>query len=318
MKRSLLVAALATLGTTAAFAQSSVTIYGRLNTSVERQEVGGVKDNVVANNGSRLGFKGLEELGGGLKAGFTLEHRFDSDDGESTNGNAFWGGAGESSVYLIGGWGMVKAGLSTAESYFATSDMTDLMNHGTGTSADALYRSNWQVANKVSYRTPTFGEGTWAEFAALEGNGSEDPGYDVAVNSTIGALGLGFGYERQPNSNAGLAVRASYDLSPFLITGYVQRYDVDSTDDSTTVWRVAGMYTVGNAELVAAYGSFGEYDDDGVTAGAARTVGDTTQYTVGVNYNLSKRTKVYTYYNRVKEDSIDATTALAVGIRHNF
>ena len=70
MKRTLTLAALATFATASAHAQSSVTVYGRLNVTLERQKDGDVTDKVVQNNASRIGFRGLEELGGGLKAGF--------------------------------------------------------------------------------------------------------------------------------------------------------------------------------------------------------------------------------------------------------
>ena len=60
----LALAVLALLGSTAAFAQSSVTLYGRVNTTVERQEVGNVKTTGLFDNNSRFGFKGTEDLGG--------------------------------------------------------------------------------------------------------------------------------------------------------------------------------------------------------------------------------------------------------------
>ncbi len=65
-----LVAAMACGCATTAFAQSSVTIYGRLNESIENQKVGtGTAKWVEQNNSSRLGFRGTKDLGGGLKAG---------------------------------------------------------------------------------------------------------------------------------------------------------------------------------------------------------------------------------------------------------
>ena len=89
MKRTLIVAAIGTLLAGAAAAQN-VTVYGRLNTSIERQKNYDPTVNgsvwVLQNNASRLGFKGNEDLGGGLKAGFVLEHRFSVDTGASTNG----------------------------------------------------------------------------------------------------------------------------------------------------------------------------------------------------------------------------------------
>src|SRR4051812_1346092 len=65
-----------------AFAQSSVTIYGRLNESVENQKAGtGSSVWRLVNDSSRIGFKGTEDLGGGLKAGFQIEHGFSPDTG---------------------------------------------------------------------------------------------------------------------------------------------------------------------------------------------------------------------------------------------
>ncbi len=323
MKRSLLIAALSTVAAGSALAQSSVTIYGRLNESVERQKEGGDSKTVLANNASRLGFKGVEDLGGGLKAGFTLEHRFNADNGQSTNGTGFWGGAGESSVFIAGNFGQIKAGHYTSEAYFATSDVTDLLNHGTGSSADALYKYLGSDSNKVSYRTPSF-SGATVEVGVLAGEGANvtnalgqvqaaKAAYDVAANWSGGALGLGFGFERNAVEDSQFAIRASYDASPFVLTGYVQRFKSQVLDASQTIARVSGQYNIGAAELHLAFGTQNELANGGnVYSPKAR------QYTVGSNYNLSKRTKVFAYYNRVKPDGDDAASQIAVGIRHNF
>src|SRR4030095_9104586 len=120
MKRTLLIAAMPALGSTAALAQSTVTIYGRLNTSVERQDAGGETTTAVVNNSSRLGFKGVEDLGGGLKAGFQLEHGFNSDTGAQTNPTAFW--ARQSEVNIgADRFGTLRLGRFTSEGYYAHS-----------------------------------------------------------------------------------------------------------------------------------------------------------------------------------------------------
>ena len=313
MKRSIYLAAMATLATTGAFAQSSVTIYGRLNTSVERQTDFGTTAGSVyrlQNNASRLGFKGFEDLGGGLKAGFALEHRFNVDTGASTNGNAFWGGAGQSEVNLSGGFGMVRLGHYTSEAYFATSDVTDLLNHGTGTSADQFYKYLGNDSNKVAYRTPAIGPVT-AEAAVSLGEGVNPRIFDLAVNYGAGPLGLGLGYEKVNKGDSQFAIRASYDFSPFLVTGYVQRYKNEVLNESQTIFRVSGMYTMGPGEFHLAFGKQGDLGPVDTSA---------KQFTVGYNYNLSKRTKVFAFYNRV---SVDAAGALdpkvfSVGMRHNF
>ena len=129
-------AALALVGTSAAFAQSSVTLYGRVNTTVERQKDGDVSKTGLFNNNSRFGFKGQEDLGGGLKAGFQLESGFDSSSGASDSRGFF---ARQSEVNLSGGFGMVRLGNFMSESYYATADFISNHNHDTGSSADALY-----------------------------------------------------------------------------------------------------------------------------------------------------------------------------------
>ena len=191
MKRSLILAAMATLASSAALAQSSVTVYGRLNTSVERQTDFGPAGSVwrLQNNGSRLGFRGTEDLGGGLKAGFALEHRFNVDTGASTNGTSFWGGAGTSEVYLGGNFGTVRLGHFTSEAYFATSDATDLLNHGTGTSSDAFYKYLGNDNNKVAYRAPAFGPVT-VEGSVSLGENVTNRIFDFAANYAGGPLGV--------------------------------------------------------------------------------------------------------------------------------
>src|SRR5687768_3851499 len=107
MKKSLL--ALAVLGAFAgaASAQSSVTIYGSVDMAVMKSNGGTAGNNGNPNgttkawtlnqsNGSRLGFRGNEDLGGGLSAQFQIEHRFTPDDGNAAT--PFW--AGRSYVQL--------------------------------------------------------------------------------------------------------------------------------------------------------------------------------------------------------------------------
>ena len=188
----LALAVLALLGSTAAFAQSSVTLYGRVNTTVERQEVGNVKTTGLFDNNSRFGFKGTEDLGGGLKAGFQLESGFNSDTGASAA--TFFGR--QSEVNLSGGFGTVRLGNFFPESYYATADYISMNNHNTGSSADALYYDPvWFGAlgtkNKIGYRSPTFG-GLVVDAAVIlhekAANTRNKNGYDLAANYNLGIV----------------------------------------------------------------------------------------------------------------------------------
>lgn len=196
----LALAVLARLGSTAAFAQSSVTLYGRVNTTVERQEVGNVKTTGLFNNSSRFGFKGTEDLGGGLKAGFQLESGFESDTGASSG--AFFGR--QSEVNLSGGFGTVRLGNFIAESYYATTDYVSMHNHDTGSSIDALYAGVMRDVNKIGYRTPTFGGLTIDAAVSLHEAPTGTSGknaFDLAANYNLGALALGAGYSKQGDVN---------------------------------------------------------------------------------------------------------------------
>lgn len=317
----LALAVLALLGSTAAFAQSSVTLYGRVNTTVERQEVGNVKTTGLFNNASRFGFKGTEDLGGGLKAGFQLESGFESDTGASSG--AFFGR--QSEVNLSGGFGTVRLGNFTPESYYATADYVSMHNHDTGNSSDAFYAYVMPKANQIAYRTPSFGGLTIDAAVALHEQAvGVKNAYDLAANYNLGALALGAGYSKQGDVNQ-FAARALYTFGAFTVGGYVQR-DEDAfvaNGGKRNTFRLAGAYNLGASEFHVNVGRAGEYKNTPDS--------DATQYTVGYNYNLSKRTKVYGYYTRINNSragtygfnqtvvnpGVDSNT-LAVGIRHNF
>jgi predicted porin len=316
MKRSIVLAALATVASTSVLAQSSITIYGRLNESVERQKPeGGDAIWAVQNSSSRIGFKGTEDLGGGLKAGFQIEHGFTPDTGTQTQ-TAFW--ARQSEVYLgSANFGTVRLGNFTSEAYYATADYVSMHNHDTGTSADNLYAYVGRNKNKVAYRAPELAKGLSLEAAVSLGEGvpGDEKSYDLAANYDAGPLHLGAGYEKNGDAKQ-FGVRALYELGAFTVGSYIQRdKNAWGINGSRTNVRLSGMYTMGPSEFHLNLGF----------AGKIGSVADTkaNQYTLGYNYNLSKRTKVYTFYTRTNAQANSAAlygdySSLAFGVRHNF
>ena len=321
-------AVLALAGTTAAMAQSSVTLYGRVNTTVERQKVGDVTTTGLFNNSSRFGFKGTEDLGGGLKAGFQLESGFALDTGAGsgwthpTTGMSF---ARQSEVNLSGGFGVVRLGNFVPASYYASADYVSMHNHDTGSSSDALYYDPvWfgglSTKNKIGYRTPDLGGLTVDASASLHEKdptvGQRKNGYDLGANYNLGALALGAGYSTVGDNNQ-FALRGLYTFGQFTVGGYYQRNDQNLLGTRNN-FRLAGMYSMGASEVHLNVGRANSWSK--VSDSAA------TQYTVGYNYNLSKRTKVYGYYTRVNNDANASYnsvagkdfSSLAAGIRHNF
>ncbi|MBT9459568.1 MAG: porin [Burkholderiaceae bacterium] len=305
MKKIALVAAIAAISAPA-FAQSSVTLYGRINTTVESQKVNNQgRKIVVANNASRFGFKGVEDLGGGLKASFVLESGFDSSDGKAAA--SFWGR--ESHVDLTGSFGTIRLGNWFPGSYYATSDYVAMQNHATGSSSDALYGGPFPQANKVGWFSPSFG-GFTAEVAVQAGEGAGKRAFDLSANYDQGSLHLGAGFTKQGDVKQ-YAGRALYEMGAFTIGGYLQREDVNGS--SRTISRLSGMYALGASEFHVNFGATGK---GGSAANKAN------QFTLGYNYNLSKRTKVYGYYTAIDtKNTLNKAgdfSSLAAGVRHNF
>jgi predicted porin len=321
MKKQFALGLLAAVAATGAFAQSSVTVYGRLNVTVESIKVGedGDRQGDVHNNSSRIGFKGTEDLGGGLKAGFQIEHGFDPTTG--TASSTFWGR--QSEVWVGGNFGKVRLGTFTSEAYYATADYISMHNHDTGDSSDAFYAYVGNNSNKVGYASPDI-SGLTFHASVAEGAGKvpgpeQGKSGELAVNYDKGPLHLGAGYGKKAEQKQ-FAIRGLYEFGPFVVGAYVQR-DTNAYSPSPslihlgdrTTFRLAGMYAMGASEFHVNVGRAGEYDNVADS--------EATQVTLGYNYNLSKRTKVYGYYTRVNDDvgiyggDYDA---FALGIRHNF
>lgn len=325
----LMLAVLAVCGTSAALAQSSVTLYGRVNTSVEHQKLGNASATGLVSNSSFIGFRGTEDLGNGLKAGFILESQFNSDDGTGTADSGGVNFTRQSELNLSGNFGMLRLGRFDPYSYSVTADAISMHNHDTGPTADMLYSGVLWGGNKIAYRTPTiagfdaevqyqFGEKENADFKeniggnTYSGSAEHKNGWDLGVNYANGPLGLGFGYSQLKHDvsvavgpyvgttnlkQSQLAIRASYEIGDLTLGAYYQKQDLKASEIGKVkrnVYRLAAKYVIGASELHANIGRADKFKFDGEKFGRAPT-----QWTLAYNYNLSKRTKVYALYSTV-------------------
>ncbi|THU05331.1 porin [Lampropedia puyangensis] len=309
-----------------AHAQSSVTLYGRVNTTLENQKYSGQSSTTgLQSNSSFIGFRGSEDLGGGLKAGFVLEQQLDSTTGASS------GFQRETHVSLSGGFGTLKAGNYNSTAYTYTADYISMHNHDTGSSADALFAYVVPNAAKVGYISPTFGGFSFELGYGFEDNhGGDNSPFDLSASYKVGNFDLGAAYSQFDKAKA-TTLRALYTGGNFALGGYVQYDDNGFNPAATTSHlgytdfgdrlsaRLVGAYFLGASEFHANVGWADEYDK--IDKSGAM------QYTLGYNYNLSKRTKVYGFYTRVDNER-NATYAgasagqdfssFAVGLRHLF
>lgn len=319
------------VGVSAATAQSNVTIYGRINTTVENQKIGAGSVTGLYNNASRWGIRGVEDIGGGLKAGFTLESGFNSDTGEGTpsGGLTF---RRRSEVNLSGRAGVLRLGNFVPDSYYASADYVSLHNHDTGSSSDALYQDPvWfgvkgsklprlGTANKIAYRTPVMGGLTIDAAISLHEKAqdiTQRNGYDLAANYNAGPLQLGAGFSTV-DGNWQASLRGLYKFGGITLGGYYQRNDENILGSRNNI-RVSAMYAFGVSEFHANIGHASKWSNSDYSAA--------TQWTLGYNYNLNKRTKVYAYYTKINNGNGSAygvvragddLRSVAVGVRHAF
>ncbi|MDH2232162.1 porin, partial [Delftia tsuruhatensis] len=249
----------------------------------------------------------------------------DTGMGSSSTGALTFGR--QSEVNLSGNFGMLRLGNFFPGSYFATADYVSMHNHDTGSSSDALYfdpvwfASGLGTANKISYTTPNFGgltvEGSVSMHEKATALAKKKNGYDLAANYNVGPLALGAGYS-QFDEDKQLAFRAAYTLGQFVLGGYYQRND-EEIRGTRNNFRLSGMYTLGASEFHVNLGHANKWSNI-ADSGA-------NQWTLGYNYNLSKRTKVYGYYTKV-DNKAGANymtgvkgadfSSFAVGVRHAF
>jgi predicted porin len=332
-----MLAVLAACGASAAMAQSSVNLYGRVNTTIENVKVGNEKVTEMNSNSSFIGFRGTEDLGGGLKAGFQLEGNFGSDDGAGP-----FNFSRHSEINLSGGFGTLRLGTFNAASYLATADYISMHNHDTGTSADQLYAYTMRETNKIAYVTPNFGGFTAeVQHSFHEQSTGGRNAWDLALNYGNGPFGFGLGYSNSPTSMLGLqtakgqqvAARVSYAIGDLTLGAYYQYAKLQDAVEGTPAVlvgdvkrhaaRLSAMYVVGASEFHANVGRADKVKIDGATAAGTAA----TQWTVGYNYNLSKRTKAYGYFTKISNGSEvgygvdndgDNFRSVAIGVRHLF
>lgn len=335
--RHLSLVVLAAAASTAGAQTSNVSIYGRINTTIESQKLTGTdRTTVVQNNASRWGLKGSEDLGDGMKAFLQLESGFASDTGRLSNDGGIFNR--EAFAGLSGGFGTLRAGRITSPLYFASADYISMHNHDTGTSSDALFgfaATGGNNNNSITYKTPSFGGGDIELAYSLAANGQEAPGSNnqrnmqIAYNYVGGPLHIGAGWAQMDDKRTGTSlkdetavVRALYEMGAITVGAYYERSKllVGTQRRNRNNFRLAGMYAMGPSEFHVNFGMAG--DLGGLSDTGAN------QWTIGYNYNLSKRTKLYAFYTQIDQDKNtnyylgsangDKFSSLAAGLRHNF
>lgn len=355
MKKSLL--ALAVLGAFAgaATAQSSVTIYGLVDLGVAKGNGGSVKTAGLdlapnkdgkawvekASNASRLGFRGNEDLGGGLSAQFQIEHRFNADEGVLNSKDFFW--AGRTYVQLTSATaGSIYLGREYSPAFFVQSAVDPFGNNGVGQFGTDLswagYKSpsnaggtvvsgGSRSSNAVGYKSPNL-NGFSAIVAVGLGEGVVPRTTALSLDYKAGPIYAGFGYEKQSgkpgfatNDDSLWNIGATYDLGMVKPGFYYASAKVTGGTLTNKVFEFTASAPIGGGTLKAGYGreSFG--------AVAPATKGKLSKFGLGYDYPLSKRTNLYADLGTARQgDDVSGTTKVTytnstqyhVGVTHKF
>jgi len=350
MKKSLIV--LAALGAFAsvASAQSSVTLYGRVDLSVNKP-VGTANKGLSNGSGSRFGVRGVEDLGGGMSAFFNLEHRFDADTGASQNfpaGNAgcttaggcaavdkangfnrFWGG--RSIVGLQGGFGKITLGREYTTAFLGSQLIADPWAWDTVVSAipgaglnqaltgGAIARVRNDSSLTYNFAASGFSFGAQIAEAQDEINNFQKKPFNFSVGYAAGPLSLALGYEKTGQVGVGVngasakwtTVNGAFDLGAVKLGALIGSGTTFGNAKNRS-YMLTAVAPMGQGEFRASYGKL-TTDLPGVGGKSDAAKG----FALGYHYALSKRTTLYTDYVR--------NTALATdkngydfGIKHNF
>lgn len=319
----------------AALAQpSSVTIYGVLDLGVAKYNNGtsflnglpvgltGRPDtwNLRPSTSNRIGFRGSEDLGGGLRANFSIEHRLDPSAGTEQSGqNGMWRGhswVGLSSPTL----GELRLGRQQNAALFVAQKGDPWnwdYNVGSVQVINRAGNAATYTANLVSYTTPNFsGLTVKAEMGLGEGGtdplGNANRTVGANVQYTKGPLYVGLGYNdirvsNSPAKNRYWVATLNYDFK-FIrpILQYTSAKNLSTQSSHSYV--IGATMPVSNGRLKAVVG---RYDP----AGANNT---TLKLGLGYEYFLSKRTSVHADVGTGKTDGRTRTTGFEAGLKHIF
>ncbi len=306
MQKKIIALAVAGLVSGAAFAQSNVVIYGvadagyvyasdsNLDTvkSISKIYSGG-------QSGSRLGFKGTEDLGNGLSANFRFEMGVDIDNGSSAQGSRTFGRW--STVGLSGkNWGEIQIG---RRDNFTDEILGGFDATGRNTVAQAspiMTQNGSRLSNMVAYLSPVWG-------GLQVKAGFSTAGYDAQEVERVddGTPAVG-------ETNTRVAVASVTYMNGPLKVGGVYEYNKAQSNgasyDAGSLWTVAAGYDFGMVALSAEYGKI-NYSEDNQTTPAAKGVEDRTQWTVGAMFKIGAKDRIGVQYARGKNQFYSAAVS---------
>lgn len=296
-------------------AQSSVTLFGTVDVNLQSARSTGLPtQNTVGTQGNgpnRLGFKGTEDLGGGLKANFLLELGYFPDTGQARGGTASFFNRG-ANVGLSGGFGTLTLGRNWTTSY--NSNWIYDPTYDLGAAASTNLASNggqpsfYLLNNAVTYTLPGGLGGAYGEVQYAPSEGSVNGKYVGArIGYGSGPFDASVAMGRQDVAGGKYKttyIGAAYDLGAVKLVGLYANEKVISVTEKR--WLLGATVPIGSNY------AFLSYQDRSLTAADASQIG------LGYVHTLSKRTALYATFSNIDTDNAGKTRTVQAGLRHHF
>jgi predicted porin len=339
MKKSLL--ALAVLGMFAgtASAQSSVTLFGVVDVNAKYVKNDGFDNRKSLGtdgiNSSRLGFRGVEDLGGGLKAGFWLEGALQPDTGTLSKFDF----RRRSTLSLMGNFGELRLGRDYTPIFWNQTVFDPFGTNGVGSSINMSHNTAQptyvRADNSIAYFLPAGLGGLygWAQIAAAEGSPAASGKFASGrIGYAAGPFDIAAAMSQQylePGKFKQWNISGSWDFGVAKILAQLNNEkitDVVVPFQEERRFLLGAVVPLGQGEIHASY----------VRNDVRSSDDDANMLALGYVYNLSKRTAIYGQGSRINNKGISAfsvsggtsspggptpggnSTGFELGIRHFF
>lgn len=300
MQKTLVMSAILCAAAGPACAQSSVTLFGIVDVNARYVGNDGQPSKKLMGtdglNSSRLGFRGTEDLGGGLIAGFWLEGGMTPNDG-SAAGLSF---KRRSTVSLVSAsYGELRLGRDYTPSFWTRAWYDPFGENGFGLTSNVdpqtIQPTYIRASNSVGYILPNTLGGVYGQAMVAAGEGTSNGKYTGArlgfakgpldVSVAAARQSLNFGANKYSTWVAG----AQYNFGVATLEGAYNHDTIDIGAGTTYKhWLLGAVVPLGQAEVHASYNKTDAGSGNGAKALA-----------VGLVYNISKRTALYSTVARL-------------------
>lgn len=320
---------IASFAAATAQAQSNVVVYGVVDLGLAKTSGSSIVER--ENQASRIGFKGTEDLGNGLKAIFNLESEFKADTGAQATANTLFDR--QAWVGLTGNFGTVYLGrtkdlldgtlarVDPFNTYGVIGKINEPVMRGgqspNGPAAGGSVVGASRVSNSVTYNSPTFSGFVISGQVVASEIKDADSGYSVVATYDMGPASAHAGYQKKVQAVANAAaeptlwlVGGGYKFGPAKVTFDYSKADTDVAVNGEFKSFLIGLaYDIGGGAIKASYVK--QKQDSSLVSGkeTAKAFG------LGYDYPLSKRTAVYGYAGR---DQFSDKSVYQLGMTHKF